>query len=173
MAADGEKTTRNLACSSDISFVVPVPQEIEVYCSVCLDLMLDPQLSSCCGHHFCLRCLREVQRRHTVCPLCKEPKFSAILNKNLQRTILNFRVFCPLKGNGCSWQGYVKGLSGHLLEGQREGECPYVTVPCDNGCSLMVERSRLRETVLESRSGNICPRFTHQAFAVHGTDVIR
>ena len=33
MAADGEKTTRNLACSSD-------------KCSVCLD-------GVCCGHHFC------------------------------------------------------------------------------------------------------------------------
>ena len=144
---------RSLACSSDISFVNTVPQEIEVNCNVCLDLMMDPQLSGCCGHHFCLRCLREVQRRQKSCPLCKEPKFTAILNKHLQRTIVNLRVYCPLKSNGCSWQGYVKSLSGHLMEKKREGECPYVTVPCENECGLKVERCRLRE-----HENEVCPK---------------
>lgn len=157
MAAEpvGEKEAnpRDLACSSDITFLVPVPHEIEVFCNVCLDLMLDPHLSSCCGHHFCLRCLRELQRRSSLCPMCKEPKFTAVLNKNLQRSIFNFRIYCPLKGNGCPWQGEVKGLKEHLLEREREGECPYVRVACANECGLMVERCRLKE-----HENEICPK---------------
>lgn len=144
-AGEKEASPRGLACSSDIIFATPIPHEIEVFCNVCLDLMLDPQLTSCCGHHFCLKCLREVQRRSSVCPMCKELKFNAVLNKNLQRTIFNFRIYCPRKGNGCPWEGEVKGLKEHLLEGEREGECPYVRVACANECGLRVERCRLKE----------------------------
>lgn len=138
---------------ADVTFVDTVPQEIEVYCSVCLDLMMDPQLSGCCGHHFCLKCLRTLQRRQSACPMCKEPKFTAVLNKNLQRVISNFRIYCPMKSNGCTWQGFVKSINGHLMEGQREGECPYVRFACENKCGLLVERCRLRE-----HENEICPK---------------
>lgn len=143
----------NFGSSNDIEFVNPVPPELEVSCSICLDVLKEPQLTQCCGHHFCLSCLVKVQKDNKPCPLCKESNVKGVLNKGLQRTINGLKIYCPMKSRGCSWQGEVRGLPDHLQKGSREGECIYVAVFCANGCRQKIERN-----VLKKHENEDCPK---------------
>ena len=42
---------------------------IDLHCSICTEIMVDPLPLACCGHSFCLRCLSALER----CPLCRAP----------------------------------------------------------------------------------------------------
>jgi TNF receptor-associated factor 4 len=131
------------ADASEVKFVDPIPPELEIYCSICLDVFKDPQLTQCCGHHFCLKCLEQVQLSRRPCPLCKEPVVVAVLNKSLQRIINGLRVFCLNQPKGCDWQGDFKSLESHLSLDSREGDCKFVPVLCANGCGHTIERQSL------------------------------
>lgn len=106
--------------------------------------MTYPQLTHCCGHHFCQSCLHGLQSNAKPCPFCKEGKVDAVLNKSLQRTIQSLAICCPHKRNGCAWKGQVGGAENHLRVGEREGECLYVRVPCGNECGTTLDRNILK-----------------------------
>ena len=129
---------------SEIQFVNPIPSELEIHCGICLGLLIDPQLTQCCGHHFCHACLNRIVRDKRSCPLCNTPQVKAMLNKGLQRTINGMEIYCSNKSHGCSWQGEVRGLGDHLQRGEREGECQYTKVECTNKCGNKIERHLLK-----------------------------
>ena len=113
------------AAGYDCEFVSPPPKVLQTECSICLLILREPHLTSCCGHCFCRVCVERIQNDGKPCPLCKENKFTTLRNKGLERALKELAVRCEHKGSGCSWNGELGGLDKHL-----SGACPFVAVEC-------------------------------------------
>ena len=116
-------------------------------CPVCLLVLRDPHLLSCCGLKVCETCIGGVKDVEKPCPLCKQP-FVSLLDKELRRTILGFRVNCSLRDQGCQWTGELLQLEKHASSTD-EGDCQFVSVECRHGCGQTFMRGRLKEHELE------------------------
>ena len=94
----------------DCDFVDPPPDSLQ--CPVCLLPFRDPALLSCCGHKGCASCIGRIKAAGHPCPLCQQP-FETMLDKHFQRKVLDLRVFCSKKEEGCSWKGELRDLETH------------------------------------------------------------
>ena len=109
----------------DCEFVSPPPKVLQTECSVCLLILREPHLTSCCGHSFCRVCVEKIQNDGKPCPLCNKDEFTTLHNKGLERALKELAVQCEHKGSGCSWNGELGALDNHLT-----GACPFVEVKC-------------------------------------------
>ena len=149
----------------DYDFVEQPSQDF--FCPVTLELLLEPQLTSCCGHHLSLEASSRLQREGKACPLCNETGWSTVLDKFHRRRVHELRVRCPHSDSGCDWVGEVNGVERHAgccpkrawecqycglkcTYGEGEGEhwptCSKFPEPCPNGCELgSVERCNVEQ----------------------------
>lgn len=107
----------------DCNFVEEVPDHLS--CSICLGVINDPHLLSCCGIKYCGSCINPIESQSKPCPNCRDPDFNTMLDKEMQRTVLNLKVYCDHKAEGCPWVGEVRYLQGHL-----DNKCLHVGVAC-------------------------------------------
>ena len=114
----------------ELSFYKELPEHVEIECPVCLNILTDPHLVSCCGHNFCGSCIERVRASNGSCPMCKEKKYQAMADKKCLRIINGLEVYCSNKKKGCQWKGELKNMSTHLNREKREGECQYEEVKC-------------------------------------------
>ena len=114
----------------ELSFVKELPEHVEIECPVCLNILRDPHLVSCCGRNFCGSCIERVKASNGSCPMCKEKKYQFMVNKERLRIINGLEVYCSNKEKGCQWKGELKNISTHLNKEKREGECQYEEVKC-------------------------------------------
>ena len=116
-------------------------------CPLCLHVTRDPNLTSCCGQHFCQVCINRIQTNHQPCPFCKDTNFTVLLDKKQNRKVLELKVYCTMKEQGYSWTGELGGLSRHLED------CQYVTISCTKGCGVSFQRCCLAAHIAE-----LCPK---------------
>ena len=109
----------------ELYFVNKLPEHVEIECPVCLNILANPHLVSCCGHNFCEDCIERVKASNGACPMCKERRYQSFIDKKCLRIINGLQVYCTNKDKGCQWKGELKNLSTHLNKGKREGECQY------------------------------------------------
>ena len=128
----------------ECEFVDPVK---DFECPLCLHVTRDPNLTSCCGQHFCQVCINRIQTNHQPCPFCNNTNFTVLLDKKQNRKVLELKVYCTMKKQGCSWTGELRGLSRHLED------CQYVTISCTKGCGASFQRHCLPAHIAES-----CPK---------------
>jgi len=97
----------------DCEFIDPVPDDF--ICKVCNCVAREPNLTLCCGQHYCQSCIMKIVEDGKPCPNpeCGEATFSAVLNKNCKRKILALHVCCTMKECGCHWTGKVEKLDTH------------------------------------------------------------
>ena len=114
----------------ELSFVKELPEHVEIECPVCLNILTDPYLVSCCGHNFCGSCIGRVRASNGSCPMCKEKEYQAMADKKCLRIINGLEVYCSNKKKGCQWKGELKNMSTHLNKEKRRGECQYEEVKC-------------------------------------------
>ena len=114
----------------ELSFAEEIPSHVEIECPICLSILVNPHLVSCCGHHFCEDCIKRVEASNGACPMCKKGEYQVVINKDRLRIINGLKVYCTNKENGCQWKGELKNLSTHLNKRKREGECQYEDVKC-------------------------------------------
>ena len=134
-------------------FVEDLPQEFK--CGICLDVLNNAHLTTCCGHHFCQRtCYERVKSTpdKKPCPMCSanSEKFLAFPDLNIQRRIRQLEVYCPNKadtdgssrggGCGCNWKGVWSELSEHLCK-----KCDFRQVACPNYCGAYLDHSVVQE----------------------------
>ncbi len=74
------------------------------HCPICLSLPRDPQLTKCCGHHFCATCIGRVKSARQPCPLCKRGNLVIMHDQSFMRRINQLRAKCP-KQRLCTWIG--------------------------------------------------------------------
>ena len=149
----------------DYDFVEQPSQDF--FCPVTLEFLLEPQLTSCCGHHLSLEASSRLQREGKACPLCNETGWSTVLDKFHRRKVHELRVRCPHRGSGCDWVGEVNSVERHAgccpkrawecqycglkcTYGEGEGEhwptCSKFPEPCPNGCEVgSVERCNVEQ----------------------------
>ena len=129
----------------DCEFVEAPPKVVQTECSICLLILKEPCLISCCGHKFCRVCIEQVHKRKKACPLCNTLDFNFMPERALQRSLLNdYDVCCSYKKDGCHWKGRLGEFMGHLnkdsaLENQ-PNECQFVEVECGNKCGEWFHR---------------------------------
>ena len=116
-----------------LSFAEEIPKQIDIECPVCLNILTEPHLVSCCGHNFCGSCIERVKASDGACPMCKEKNYQSFVDKKCLRIINGLQVYCLNRKEGCQWKGELKHLSTHTNRGKREGNCLYEEVKCRCG----------------------------------------
>ena len=102
-----------------------------------------PYLSECCGHILCRSCLRQCRttpHASHACPMCKDSRFKTVLNKQIDREVRSLQVYCTNKEKGCTWQGEINEISGHL---EKSNGCQYEDVKCSLKCNRTMQRQHL------------------------------
>lgn len=112
----------------------------EFMCPICLLVMRDPCLTSCCGSHFCQSCVDPLLVDGKPCPKCRAQGFTVLLNKHQKRKIDELEVECPKKSEGCDWVGPLLSVQKHL-----DTKCLYVEINCPNGCGECMTRDALED----------------------------
>ena len=125
-------TSQPRSMEGDYDFVGRASEDF--FCPVSLELLLEPQLTSCCGHHLSRDAATRLQREGKACPMCNEQKWNAVLDKYHRRKVHEVRVRCPHKGSGCDWVGEVNELKRHVDScAKRLWECEYCGLKCTYG----------------------------------------
>ena len=135
----GEQTSTQSTAESqprsverDYDFVEGPSQDF--FCPVTLELLLEPQLTSCCGHHLSREAATRLQREGKVCPMCNEQEWNSMLDKFHRRRVHELRVRCPHKVDECDWVGEVNELKQHVEScAKRPWECKYCGLKCTYG----------------------------------------
>lgn len=90
----------------------------DLLCKICHYPARDPILAVCCGQSFCSCCLECYRQSkvidHSSCPYCREENFQTVPDKRTGRCVLNLKVFCPHKHQGCEWIGELRSLEDHM-----------------------------------------------------------
>ena len=103
----------------------------DFFCPVSLELLLEPQLTSCCGHHLSLEAATRLQREGKACSLCNGEQWSVMLDKYHRRRVHEVRVRCWHTDNGCVWVGEVNDLKRHADACEKRfWECQYCALKC-------------------------------------------
>ena len=85
----------------------------DYFCPVTSDLLLEPHLTICCGHHLSGKAVIRLKRENKPCPICKEPDLVTVFDKFQRRKVYEVNVRCPHAAAGCEWTGGVGDLNGH------------------------------------------------------------
>ena len=117
-------------------FVESPPESL--LCPVCLLPFRDPSLLSCCGHKGCALCLGRIKDSGRPCPICQQA-FDTMLDKAVQRKVMDLRVYCSEKATGCGWKGELRHLETHTRK-----DCGYVEQECKYKCGIRNQRRLLR-----------------------------
>ena len=105
-----------------VSFVDQLPKEIQIECPICLNVLFDPVLVTCCDHSFCSVCISAIDKAREPCPLCGHKKFTFVLDKRLERILNGLKVYCPNRDKGCDWIGDLGQCNDHLRIRIRSGK---------------------------------------------------
>ena len=122
-------------------FVESIPDILS--CSICFLPFRDPHLVSCCGAKFCEPCIERVKSAGQPCPLCKQ-EFNSMLDRSLQRKVLETNVYCSGNKDGCQWVGELRYLIPHEKE-----ECGWAVVECSYQCGAHLPRRLMDEHQLD------------------------
>ena len=117
----------------------------DFFCPVTFDVLLEPYLTECCGHHLSETAYQQLQAQGKPCPVCKDEPLKAVKDKYHKRRVSSLKVRCPHKAEGCEWQGELGSLEQHLNANSSAGECLYVNVDCPYACGGRVQRHSLKK----------------------------
>ena len=127
--------------------VEPLP-EFQWECSICLQIVREPCMVSCCSLRFCRPCIEQIRRQRNPCPHCQERRFTILPDTQLKRQLLHKHVYCINKNAGCQWVGELKEAEKHVRV-----DCMRTEVACPNQCGQRFLRCRLNQHTTEE-----CPR---------------
>ena len=114
-----------------------LPSDYE--CPVCLLVLRDPQMVSCCGRKYCSTCISRISEAAKPCPFCKDP-FQCMAEKQLNRRILDLKVRCGKTKLGCDWVGEIRQIENHEATA-----CMYTETLCSLGCGVVIQRQYLEQ----------------------------
>ena len=116
-------------------------------CPVCLLVLKEPCLISCCGHKYCRVCIERVKKDTKPCPLCNKPDFSFMQELALERYLKDLDVWCCYKKVGCEWKGKLGKYEQHSNKTpspeSRVIGCQFVEVECMYECGEWFQRQHI------------------------------
>ena len=114
-------------------FINSVPDRFN--CSICTNVLCEPELAVCCGQHFCEQCMKKwfLKQRKESCPHCRAEgsRFQHVTNKGLRSEINQLQIRCSKRALGCTWIGELGNIQQHLTSNTG---CNYTQVECSNHC---------------------------------------
>lgn len=113
-------------------------------CPICMVILKNPQMVSCCGRKFCKSCIDRIVDANKPCPYCKE-EFTCMAEKQLNRRILDLNIKCARAKVGCDWIGELRQLDSHL-----QNACLYAEVVCRLGCGEIMLREILEHHEMDN-----------------------
>ena len=124
-AQDPPSNNQGTGNESDYDFVEQPDQDC--FCPVSLELLTEPYLTTCCGHHISKQAADRLIRERKPCPMCKEGDFTAHVDKYFKRKFINtLKVHCSHKKSGCEWVGELGDLNNHSTScPKRPWKCQY------------------------------------------------
>ena len=154
-----ESAVKNRQVGFNCEFVDRPPKAVQADCPICLLVLREPHQVTCCGYAFCRACIERIKTDKKSCPTCKKTDFSVFPDLRLQRSLYEFRVWCPYKTEGCEWSGELSQLEKHLNESPKLGEqvlgshCTLQVINCDfqyAGCEAQLPRKDLPAHLAEN-----------------------
>lgn len=110
---DESSEDEDLHTTEDECLFVNKPNH-ELFCPVTTDLLLQPNLTSCCGKHLSQKAVTRILKEGKSCPMCNAAEWHTMLNKHFQRQMNSLMVFCSYRDRGCRWQGELLQLAPHI-----------------------------------------------------------
>lgn len=98
-------------------------------CLVCLQLMREPWIIECCGHHMCKSCVDKVTYDTNECPHCRSVGMRCMRDRHLERILMGKQVYCKYKNRGCEWQGTLRETDEHCST-ERNCEWCHMILKC-------------------------------------------
>ena len=146
----------------DCKFVEEPPAGLQTECTICLQILREPHMISCCSHRFCRSCIESIKVDGKSCPLCKATDFDLMRDRGLERSLKHLNVHCTHAASGCEWTGELRLLSEHLhmnpkSEKLMEG-CGFIEVKCIH-CGHHFQRSVLINHLIEE-----CPKWPYAVY---------
>lgn len=142
----------------EVTFVEKPSQDQELECSICLQLLRDPQIIGCkCGYSFCKNCIEQIQVRN--CPLCHQNFHTALPNNRLSLILNGLLIYCShahsSADDGCLWTGKLGEFEQHLnqtpsKENRLDG-CGFTDVSCQYCKNLFPRKG------IETHEKETCP----------------
>ena len=138
----------------ECEFVEPPPKFFRAECPICLHVLREPCQVSCCGKSFCYECIEKVRDSdEPMCPCCKDVDFDDFVDKRLQQTLYEFKVYCSHKSEGCKWTGELRELDNHLnLDPPSAGKslegCSFAIIDCPLAyadCKVRLTRQEIKK----------------------------
>ncbi len=153
----------------------------EYKCVICSKLLREPQVTGCCGQHFCQYCLEQwLKTNHEKpCPYCRTPNCNYIRYLPMKREIYELKVYCPnlycpSQILGCLTLSTLQQIDGHLkicefeevncscnkkfirkeFTNHQQNHCPKRTVQCQ-----YCHESGIYEVINSAHHQNTCPDF--------------
>lgn len=147
-------------------------------CSVCLLILRQPHLISCCGQNYCHQCIQQVMAGSKPCPLCNAEGFQVLHNKGLERSLADLGVRCSYRERGCEWTGELRQYEQHLnLEPEPDQQltgCKYVELECSNKCGGWFRRGAIsRHQREQCPQRPFCCDYCREYTSVHANVVYR
>ena len=131
--------------------LVTLPPPDDVVCPICLDIVVEPHLLTCCGQHLCKGCSKDLIG--SPCPLCRDISHQIVPDRYFERNILNcLPVCCEKFEEGCKWEGELGARAKHMAT------CPCVEENCPYQCDAKCMRKSLNIHKL------LCQRRPHQCW---------
>ena len=103
--------------------------------------------SADCGTKFCAPCINQLKTAGQPCPVCVQ-EFTSLLDQGYQRKVLNLKVVCLRKNDGCQWEGKLHDLDHHKIERTVSGQWWGTATNASDGAHL--PRKEV-EQLIESR----------------------
>ena len=97
-----------------VSFINEQPVELQMDCPICLNVLFEPVIATCCGYDFCSACITPTQEAAKPCPVCDQTSFLLLEDKLLVVILNELEVYCPNRDKGCNWTGKLGECDGHL-----------------------------------------------------------
>ena len=135
-------------------------------CLVChlIPRDLDPTQVSSFVKRFCRECITRVLSEMNACPSCqaKGDTVNVFEDEGQRQAVLELKVYCPNKKQGCGWTGELRHLDTHLnsdpIKDSHEG-CQYLELTCIH-CSEHLPRHHMRSCSLQQYACFFCNHTT-------------
>ena len=117
---------------------------LQTECHVCLQILREPHMVTCCCKRFCHSCINRIQAAGKSCPLCNAITYDVVHDKKLEQDLEGRKVYCMHAKSGCQWTGELRQYEEHLnvnpeSETQLEG-CGFVKIKCTH-CGSLCQRN--------------------------------
>lgn len=141
----------------ECELVKPLAKELQSECPVCLLVLRDPHVVSCCAKTFCEVCITRLKKAEKRCPTCNARDFTSEPDKKLKSALNKVQVRCGNQRGGCEWEGRLRDLEAHLNISPSDSDskstgCQFAGIQC-KFCSGRYKRL----SILEHESNN-CPK---------------